>query len=113
MGGGPDYPDPQDFLSLLWTTTTPYNANLSHVSVPQADTLLAQADSMSDQAARIPLYQQAEQLLGKQGDDDPAHATCHQVRGAVARGRLGRRANGNDTAVCLTLGVYQALVPHA
>jgi peptide/nickel transport system substrate-binding protein/oligopeptide transport system substrate-binding protein len=56
-----DYPDPQDFLSLLWKTGA--DSNLSHVSDPQVDALLAQADGMSDQAARISLYQQAEQLL--------------------------------------------------
>ena len=60
-GWGADYPDPQDFLSLLWTTHAVYN--YGHTSVPQVDVLLAQADGMSDQAARIPLYQLAEQLL--------------------------------------------------
>jgi len=38
-GWGVDYPDPQDFLSVLWTTHAAYNQ--SHVSVPQADALLA------------------------------------------------------------------------
>jgi ABC-type oligopeptide transport system substrate-binding subunit len=60
-GWAADYPDPQNFLSQLWTTHAPYNQ--SHVSVPQVDALLAQADGMSDLTARIPLYQQAEQLL--------------------------------------------------
>jgi peptide/nickel transport system substrate-binding protein/oligopeptide transport system substrate-binding protein len=81
---GADYPDPQDFLSLLWTTHAAYNQ--SHVSVPQADALLAQADGMADQAARIPLYQLGEQLLVNQGAAIPlaqAYAT-YAVRLRVA-----------------------------
>ena len=49
---------------MLWTTKAAHNQG--HASVPQADALLAQADGMSDQRARIPLYQQAEQLLVNQ-----------------------------------------------
>jgi ABC-type oligopeptide transport system substrate-binding subunit len=64
-GWGADYPDPQDFLSILWATQAKYN--YSAVSMPQVDALLAQADGMSDQTARIALYQQAEQLLINQG----------------------------------------------
>ncbi len=54
---GADYPDPQDFLSLLWTTNPPYlyGSAASHVSIPQVDALLSQADGMSDQRARLPL----------------------------------------------------------
>jgi ABC-type transport system substrate-binding protein len=64
-GWSVDYPDPQDFLSVLWATQASYNH--SHVSDPQADALLAQADGMSEQSTRIPLYQHAEQLLVTQG----------------------------------------------
>jgi len=64
-GWGADYPDPQDFLSLLWTTDAEHH--FSAVSNAQVDALLAQADGMRDQAARIPLYQLAEQLLVNQG----------------------------------------------
>jgi peptide/nickel transport system substrate-binding protein/oligopeptide transport system substrate-binding protein len=64
-----DYPDPQDALSPLWTTQG--ENNISSVSIPLVDALLAQADGMSDQAARIPLYQQAEQLLVTQGATIP------------------------------------------
>jgi len=60
-----DYPDPQDFISLLWTTGSSYNRYSANIS--QVDQLCAQADSMSDLSARIPLYQQAEQLLVTQG----------------------------------------------
>ncbi len=70
-GWGADYPDPQDFLSLLWTTHAAYNTR--HISVPQADALLSQADGMSDQSARIPLYQLAEQLLVNQAAAIPLY----------------------------------------
>ncbi|HEU4783046.1 MAG TPA: hypothetical protein VFS83_06895, partial [Ktedonobacterales bacterium] len=56
-----DYSDPQDFLSLLNATGSPDNTQ--NASVPAADTLMKQADAISDLARRIPLYQQAEQLL--------------------------------------------------
>lgn len=56
-----DYPDPQDFLSTLYTSDSPYNTQ--NASVPAADKLMRQADALPDLAQRIPLYQQAEQLL--------------------------------------------------
>jgi oligopeptide transport system substrate-binding protein len=62
-----DYPDPQDFLTLLYSTTSSYNEN--NASVPQADQLMAQADAISDPSKtqqRMSLYNQAEQLLVKQ-----------------------------------------------
>jgi peptide/nickel transport system substrate-binding protein/oligopeptide transport system substrate-binding protein len=55
-----DYPDGQDFLSLLWRTGAPNNRT---VSLSAADTLLDQADVSNDRALRTRLYQQAEQLL--------------------------------------------------
>ncbi len=83
-----DYPDPQDFLSLLWTTHA--EQNLGHVSVSEADALLAQADEMTDQMARISLYQQAEQLLVKQGAAIPLFQTMtiYAVRSHVAGWRI-------------------------
>ncbi len=56
-----DYPDPQDFLSLLYTSDSPYN--VQSASVAAADALMRQADALPDLSQRIPLYQQAEQLL--------------------------------------------------
>jgi peptide/nickel transport system substrate-binding protein/oligopeptide transport system substrate-binding protein len=56
-----DYPDPQDFLTTLLSTDSPYN--WSNAGVPQADTLMKQADEMRDINQRLPLYNQAEQLL--------------------------------------------------
>jgi ABC-type oligopeptide transport system substrate-binding subunit len=70
MGGWlDDYPDPQNFLSDLWTSTALYNYR--HVSIPEVDTLCAQADATLDQTTRIPLYQRAEQLLVTQGGAIP------------------------------------------
>jgi peptide/nickel transport system substrate-binding protein/oligopeptide transport system substrate-binding protein len=59
-----DYPDPQDFLSLLYETGAPNDYFVA--SVPQADALMKQADAIFDdsqQAQRMSLYNQAEQLL--------------------------------------------------
>jgi len=64
-GWSADYADPKNFVSDLWTTQAYYNRGFE--SVPQVDALCAQADGMSDLSARIPLYQQAEQLLVTQG----------------------------------------------
>jgi oligopeptide transport system substrate-binding protein len=64
-GWGADYPDPQDFLTLLWSKDAQYNQ--SSVSVPEADTLMAAADINPDAAARLTQYQKAEQLLTDNG----------------------------------------------
>jgi oligopeptide transport system substrate-binding protein len=56
-----EYPDPQDFFSNLWITIAFYN--FSFISNPEVDALCAQADALQNQAMRISLYQQAEQLL--------------------------------------------------
>src|SRR4029077_226249 len=83
-----DYPDPQDFLSLLWKTGV--DNNLSHVSMPQVDALLAGADGMRDQAARLPLYQQSEQLLVNQGAANPLFQTMtvYAVRSRMVGWRI-------------------------
>ena len=61
FGWSADYPDPQDFLTLLYASDSPYNEQSA--SLPAADALMQQADALSDMSQRIPLYQQAEQLL--------------------------------------------------
>jgi len=59
---GADYPDPQDFLSLLLQSTAPYN-NGSYDS-PQFDALTKAADILPhDSATRYQKYQQAEQTV--------------------------------------------------
>jgi peptide/nickel transport system substrate-binding protein/oligopeptide transport system substrate-binding protein len=56
-----DYPDPQDFTSVLWTKDA--GSNQSSVDVPEADALEQQADVSTDATGRLVLYQRAEQLL--------------------------------------------------
>jgi oligopeptide transport system substrate-binding protein len=56
-----DYPDPQNFLDILFHTGAEYNTgNYSNL---QVDTLLDQAGIEKDETARFNLYQQAEQIL--------------------------------------------------
>jgi oligopeptide transport system substrate-binding protein len=55
-----DYLDPQDFLSLLLSTTG--TENHARYSNPQFDALCRQADAESDQAKRTTLYRQADQM---------------------------------------------------
>jgi oligopeptide transport system substrate-binding protein len=56
-----DYPDPQNFLDVLFHTGAEYNTG--NYSNPQVDTLLDQAGVEPDEATRFTLYQQAEQIL--------------------------------------------------
>jgi peptide/nickel transport system substrate-binding protein/oligopeptide transport system substrate-binding protein len=56
-----DYPDPQDWLTLLFSTDSPYNQ--INASMPQADALMKQADALADMNQRVPLYNQAEQMI--------------------------------------------------
>lgn len=56
-----DYPDAEDWLTLLHSTTSSYNEN--NASVPAADKLMQQADQSTDQTQRLSLYNQAEQML--------------------------------------------------
>jgi oligopeptide transport system substrate-binding protein len=63
-GWGADYPDPQDFLSILYATNAPYN--YFNASDPTADALIKQADAMADPSQaqqRLTLYNQAEQSM--------------------------------------------------
>ena len=60
---GADYPDPQNFLSLLLHTGNPNNNG--HFSDPQFDQLVDEADKLGDRSQierRIQLYNQAEQI---------------------------------------------------
>lgn len=61
-----DYIDPQNFLSLLLSTTG--HENHTGYSNPQFDALCKQADSETDQAKRVTLYRQAEKIVA---DDAP------------------------------------------
>jgi peptide/nickel transport system substrate-binding protein/oligopeptide transport system substrate-binding protein len=60
---GADYPDPQNFLSLLLHTGNPNNNG--HFSDPQFDKLTEEADQLGERSQierRLQLYNQAEQI---------------------------------------------------
>jgi peptide/nickel transport system substrate-binding protein/oligopeptide transport system substrate-binding protein len=98
-----DYPDPQDFLSLLWSTHGAYNR--SFVSIPAVDALCAQADAINDQAGRIQLYQQAEQVLVNQGAAIPfrQNMATYVVRSRVVGWRM---APAGQTPLAVWQQVY-------
>ena len=75
-----DYPDPQDVLTLLFSTTAQYNSQKA--SVPQADQLMTQADQENDKTKRLQMYNQAEQLLINNVATCPMYQalTFYQVR---------------------------------
>jgi peptide/nickel transport system substrate-binding protein/oligopeptide transport system substrate-binding protein len=65
IGWSADYPDPQDWLSLQFGPTSLNNTGF--VNVPEANTLMTQADQDLNPATRSREYNQAEQLLVDQG----------------------------------------------
>lgn len=56
-----DYPDPQNFLEVLFQSESEFN--FSEYTNPEFDALVEEAATTLDTATRIALYQQAEQLL--------------------------------------------------
>jgi ABC-type oligopeptide transport system substrate-binding subunit len=56
-----DYPDPQNFLDLLYHTGSYFN--VSGYTNAEVDKLLEQAQIESDPASRLALYQKVEKLL--------------------------------------------------
>jgi len=56
-----DYPYPQDFLDILFSSGSTYN--YGGYSNPQFDSLIQQANQTQDQTKAFELYQQAEQLM--------------------------------------------------
>ena len=56
-----DYPDPQNFLSLLLTSGSPENR--TGYANPAYDALCKQADSEQDPAKRLALYNRANRLV--------------------------------------------------
>jgi oligopeptide transport system substrate-binding protein len=61
MGWIADYPDPHNFLDILFYTGS--EVNISEYSNPALDALLDQAAIEQDEAVRLAMYQQAEQLV--------------------------------------------------
>jgi oligopeptide transport system substrate-binding protein len=60
-GWSADYPHPQDFLDILFSTGS--NNNYGSYSNPLVDDLIRQANRSSDPASGFKLYQQAEQMI--------------------------------------------------
>jgi oligopeptide transport system substrate-binding protein len=60
-GWSADYPHPQDFLDILFSTNS--NNNYGNYSNTRVDDLIRQANRSSDQAESFKLYQQAEQMM--------------------------------------------------
>jgi oligopeptide transport system substrate-binding protein len=56
-----DYPDPQNFLDILFHTGAEYN--IGNYSNPDVDALLDRAGTEKDETTRFALYQQAEQKI--------------------------------------------------
>ncbi|MBI4219149.1 MAG: peptide ABC transporter substrate-binding protein [Chloroflexi bacterium] len=61
LGWEADYPDPQDFLDILFHSDS--DANHGGYKNPQVDQVLAQARTESDSQKRTELYHKAEQLI--------------------------------------------------
>jgi oligopeptide transport system substrate-binding protein len=61
MGWCADYPDPQNFLDVLYHSDS--EENLGHYSNPEVDALLEQGRSEPDPETRLALYQQVEQMI--------------------------------------------------
>lgn len=56
-----DYPNPQDFLDILFSSGS--DGNFGSYSNPKVDALIKQANQTSNQEQSFTLYQQAEQLI--------------------------------------------------
>ncbi|MFW6105319.1 MAG: peptide ABC transporter substrate-binding protein [Chloroflexota bacterium] len=72
MGWIADYPDPHNFLDILFYTGS--EVNIPEYSNPTLDALLDQAAIEQDEAVRLAMYQQAEQLVV---DDAPCLPLFH------------------------------------
>jgi oligopeptide transport system substrate-binding protein len=57
-----DYPDPQNWLSVYWTCDAVFATRFAYCN-EEFDALTNEADTLTDQEARLALYEQAGQLL--------------------------------------------------
>ncbi|MBI2853063.1 MAG: peptide ABC transporter substrate-binding protein [Chloroflexi bacterium] len=74
LGWVADYPDPQNFLDILFHSKSVNNQ--TGYSNPEVDQLLEQARTEADEAKRLDLYRQAEDLIIK---DAPWILTWHEA----------------------------------
>lgn len=65
LGWQADYPDPQDFLDILFHTES--SLNHGKYSNPEADAILEEARTETDVERRVELYRQAEDIIVKDG----------------------------------------------
>jgi oligopeptide transport system substrate-binding protein len=72
LGWIADYPDPHNFLDVLFYTGS--EVNISEYSDPNLDALLDQAAVEQDETTRLAMYEQAEQLVV---DDAPCIPLWH------------------------------------
>jgi oligopeptide transport system substrate-binding protein len=61
LGWVADYPDPENFLKIQFHSGS--NNNYSRYANSEVDRLLEEADTEADEATRMSLYQQAEQII--------------------------------------------------
>ncbi len=57
-----DYPDPQNWLSVYWKCDATFAQRVGYCN-EEIDAILTQADQLADPAERMPLYQQAGEML--------------------------------------------------
>jgi len=62
LGWCGDHPDPQNYLSIYWHSSSKYAKRFGYAN-PQVDALLEQADVEQDPVARLVLYQQAQTMI--------------------------------------------------
>jgi oligopeptide transport system substrate-binding protein len=80
MGWVADYPDPHNFLDILFHTGSANNA--FEYSNPTLDTVLDQAAVEQESAVRLTMYQQAEQIVV---DDAPCLPLFHGANYIVVK----------------------------
>jgi oligopeptide transport system substrate-binding protein len=57
-----DYPDPQNWLSVYWKCDASFAQRFAYCN-EELDAILTQADTLTDQAERLALYEQAGEIL--------------------------------------------------
>jgi oligopeptide transport system substrate-binding protein len=62
LGWCGDYPDPQNWLSVFWASSSQFAINVGYKNA-DVDKLCAQADTTVDPVARLKLYEQAQELI--------------------------------------------------
>jgi oligopeptide transport system substrate-binding protein len=77
-----DYPDPQNWLSVVWTCEIGFFASQIDYCNPELDALVEQADQESDPVQRLALYEAAGQLLA---DDVPMVFTLNDTQAMLVK----------------------------